>query len=170
MGSTPVGDAISHDTPAVIGRRFLFYPNILPLVELETKKTRRGKQSVTRLSKILRSSCHLAGGSGLLNQFLEGFGIRDRQIGQPLAVNFNTALGKTVDQPAIFEIQGTACRVDTNSPETAVNALLLLAAFVHIGHRAIGRAICHTDKLATVSAETAGHAQNSLAALARRNG
>ena len=141
-----------------------------PLADTKTKKTRRGKQSLTRLSKILRSGCRLAGGSRLLDQLLESFGIRDSQIGQPLAVDFNAALGKTVDQPAVFEIQGTACRIDADSPEAAVNALLLLAAFVHVGHRAIGRAICHTDKFATVSAETAGHAQNSFAALARRNG
>ena len=121
--------------------------------------------SVNGLFKTVAASS----GASCLSRFDEGCESRcigDRQLGEHLAIQFDTRLVEAVNKGAVIHAVGTTGRVDADRPEPAKLALLLLAPGVRHLVGAIDCVIGGADQTTTAAVKTAGALQDALAALA----
>jgi hypothetical protein len=107
----------------------------------------------------------LTGSFSFLDQLRESACIKHCQIGKHLTVDLNAGFPQAINKPAVFEIQRPAGGIDTLSPETAILALLLLAADICESHRPIHRHIGLADQFAAIATVALGLLQDFATAI-----
>ena len=111
-----------------------------------------------------RSDVCSAGCFGFFDQSSKCRGVIDGEIGKDFAIQHDSGFFETVDELAVVESLLTACRIDTDGPQTSVLTFFLFASDVCMGIGFVDRIINGTDALGTGSVETFGAVQRSVTA------
>ena len=101
-----------------------------------------------------------------LHQALKFLRLKDCEIRENLAIEFDVGLAETVHELAVGGTQIAAGDVDTHDPQSAILLFLLFAAAISVSHRLIDGIISGTDILAGIPVKTFCPRQDALATLA----
>ncbi len=117
-------------------------------------------KSLRKSAPITQFSCVLY----FLNDGLESGGIVESEVGEDLAVDFDTALVDQAHELAVREVFEACRSVDTLNPERAEVALFILAVAVSVGKTFFPGVLGNGPYVTTASEVTAGEFQDFLSA------
>ncbi len=92
----------------------------------------------------------------LLNDCLESGGVVEGEVGEDLAVDFDTALVDETHELGVREVFHTCGSVDTLNPKSTEVALLVLAVAVSVGKTFFPGVLSYGPHIAAASEVTAG--------------
>ena len=96
-------------------------------------------------------SCYGSGVLHLVHDCFESFGIVHGEVGENLAVDFDSGLVDESHKLAVGKILKTGSSVDTLNPESAEIALFLLAVAVGVGKTFFPGVFCYSPDIAAAS-------------------
>ena len=108
-------------------------------------------------------------GLNLVHDSLEGFGIVQGEVGEDLAVDFDTCLVDEAHQFRITEVVLTGGGVDTLNPEGAEVAFLVLAVTVGVGETFFPGILGNGPHVTAAAKVAAGEFQDFFTACAGGN-
>ncbi len=96
-------------------------------------------------------SCYGSGVLHLVHDCFESFGIVHGEVGENLAVDFDSGLVDESHKLAVGKILKTRSSVDTLNPESAEIAFFLLAVAVGVGKTFFPSVFCYSPDIAAAS-------------------
>lgn len=114
-------------------------------------------------------SCYGSGVLHLVHDCFESFGIVHGEVGENLAVDFDSGLVDESHKLAVGKILKTRSSVDTLNPESAEIAFFLLAVAVGVGKTFFPGVFSNGPYITAATEVSTGKFEDFLAACARSN-